>query len=94
MSVEGSLSILSIVKRGHTYQVRQASSNPRDMDRQPYTCTDEAHLRAFLEQLGMEPWYITQLGVELEKGGFTALAIILSDEQMQASFPLPVVACI
>ena len=40
--------MLSIVRCGTTYQVRYASSNPHDMDRQPYPCPDEGILVALL----------------------------------------------
>ena len=36
--------MLSIVRCGTTYQVRDASSNPHAMDRQPYPCPDEGTL--------------------------------------------------
>ena len=45
---------LSIVRRGNAYQVRYASNNPHDRDRQPYACADEETMRAFLQQLGAE----------------------------------------
>ena len=33
--------MLSIVRRGTTYQVRYASANPQGVDRQPYLCPNE-----------------------------------------------------
>jgi len=56
------------------------------MDRQPYQCTDEANLGAFLQQLALDTWYIKQAFAELWKGGFTALPIVLSAEQIQEYF--------
>ena len=89
MTEEGTL---SIVMRENAYQVRYASNNPYTMDqRQPYTCTDAEHLSAFLHQCGSDPWSIQQACAELRKGRQGALAvlcIVLSAEQVQASFPL------
>jgi hypothetical protein len=89
MTEEGTL---SIVIRENAYQVRYASNNPHTMDqRQPYTCTDTEHLGAFLHQCGSDPWSIHQACAELRKGRQGALAvlsIVLSAEQVQASFPL------
>jgi len=78
---------LSIVRRAQTYQVCYASYHPYAMDRQPYACTDQEHLGAFLRQLGIEPWYITQACADLGTRGFTALPIVLSAAQMQVWFP-------
>ena len=39
--------LLSIMRHGHTYQIRYASSNPYDMDRPPYLCPDEGAVRQF-----------------------------------------------
>lgn len=47
MTEEG---MLSIVRRGTTYQVRYASPNPQAMDWQPYQCTDAGTLVALLSQ--------------------------------------------
>lgn len=56
------------------------------INRQPYKCTDEEKLGAFLKQLEIDAWYITQAFTELWKGGFVALPIVLSAEQIQAYF--------
>ena len=45
--------ILSIVKRGPTYQVRYASFNPYDTDRLPYPRPDEGALVALLHDFGI-----------------------------------------
>ena len=45
--------ILSIVKRGPTYQVRYASFNPYDKDRLPYPRPDEGALVALLHDFGI-----------------------------------------
>ena len=83
MTEEGTL---SIVRRENTYNVRYASNNPHSMDREPYQCTDEEKLGAFLQQLAMDAWYIKQAFAELCTRGFTALPIVLPAEQMQGYF--------
>jgi len=88
MTEEGTL---SIVRREKAYQVRYASNNPYTMDqRQPYMCTDAAHLEAFLHHCGSDPWSTHQACAELRNGrqaGLAVLSIVLSAEQIQASFP-------
>src|SRR5262249_46581036 len=86
MTEEGTL---SIVRRENNYNVRYASNNPRSLDRQPYQCTDTEALGAFLHQLTLDASYIKQVFVELWKGGFPALPIVLSAEQIQAYFLYP-----
>jgi len=83
MTEEGTL---SIVRCGNTYQVRYASTNPYGMDRQPYVCPDEAHLGAFLRQLGIAPRSIHEVFAALRKSGFTFLLLVLAAEQRQAFF--------
>ena len=83
MTEEGTLSILMLE---NTYKVRYASNNPHSMDRHPYQCTDDEDLGAFLQQLELDAWYIKQAFAELWKGGFAALPIVLSTEQIQAYF--------
>jgi hypothetical protein len=85
MTEEGTLSILMLE---NTYKVRYASNNPHSMDRQPYQCTNQEKLGAFLHQLVPDAWYIKQAFAELWKGGFAALPIALSAEQIQAYFLL------
>jgi len=85
MTEEGTL---SIVIRENTYKVRYASNNPHSVDRQPYQCPNEEILSAFLHQLALDAWYIKQAFVELWKGGFAALPIVLSAEQIQEYFLL------
>jgi hypothetical protein len=85
MTEEGTL---SIVIRENTYKVRYASNNPHSLDRQPYQCPNEETLSAFLHQLALDAWYIKQAFVELWKGGFAALPIVLSVEQIQEYFLL------
>ena len=88
---------IGIVRRGHTYQVRYASDNPHEKDRQPYTCPDEAHLETWLHYYGLEPWAIHQVFTELQRGGgdgaphsllcegcLTALSPSLTDDQQGA----------
>lgn len=83
MTEEGTLSIL---RREDLYNVRYASNNPHSVDREPYQCTDEEKLGAFLQQLKIDAWYIKQAFAELCKRGFTALPIVLPAEQMQVYF--------
>ena len=80
---------LSIVRRGHTYQVRYASSNPYASDRLPHMCSDMGALRAFLHQCGVEPWYVLQAMAELRQRGLVVLPHVVSDAQLQGYFPLP-----
>ena len=51
---------LSVVRRGHEYQVRYASNNPYDPERQPHACPDEDTLTTFLSHLGLEAAAIRQ----------------------------------
>jgi len=90
MTEEG---MLSILRRGTTYQVRYASSNPHDMDRQPYQCSDEVALVALLHQCGLESWSIERAIAELRHGRVAVLPIVLSEAQRQTYFPLPQVPC-
>jgi hypothetical protein len=52
--------ILSIMRRGHTYQIRYASSNPYDMDRPPYLCPDEGAMITLLHHYGIDAWSLQQ----------------------------------
>src|SRR5262249_62372453 len=70
---------LSIVRRGHTYQVRYASNNPHGIDQQLYTDLSQETLQEVLQQCGIEPWYITQAMVELRKGRWAVLPMIFAD---------------
>ena len=79
--------IRGIIKRGSTYQVRDASYNPHGTDRPSYQCPDEGTLVALLRGCGMDPWYIQQAGAELQKGRFAALPIALAEAQIQTYFP-------
>jgi hypothetical protein len=83
MTEEGTLGIVMLE---NTYKVRYASNDPHSMDRQHYKCTDEAELGAFLQQLKLDAWYIKQAIAELWKGGFAALPVVLSTEQIQEYF--------
>jgi hypothetical protein len=86
MAEEGTL---SIVRRGHTYQVRYASDNPYEHDRQSYTCPDKAHLETWLHQYGLEPWAIQQAFADLQRGGVTVLRMLCSARDVALFFPLP-----
>ena len=78
--------ILSIVKRGHTYQVRYASSNPYDMDQPPYLCPDEGVMVTLLHHYGIDAWSLQQAMAVLGKGGVAVLPLVLSEAQRQAHF--------
>jgi len=86
MAKEGTL---SIVRRGDTYQVRYASDNAYEQDRQPYTCLDKAHLATWLHHYGLEPWAIQQAFADLQRGGVTVLRIVCSARDISQLFPLP-----
>jgi hypothetical protein len=80
--------ILSIMRRGHLYQVRYASSNPYDMDRPPYFCPDEGAMITLLHHYGIDAWSLQQAITVLRKGGMAVLPLVLSEAQRQAYFPL------
>ena len=65
--------ILSIVRHGHTSQVRYASFNPYDMDRLPYQCSDEGALVTLLDHWGIDTWSLQQAIAALRKGGVAVL---------------------
>ena len=81
--------MLSIMRRGHTYQVRYASSDPYAMDRLPYQCADEATLVAWLRQCGLDAWALQQAMATVRKGGSAILPVVLEVAQIHADFPLP-----
>jgi hypothetical protein len=78
--------MLSILRRGTTYQVRYASSNPHGLDRPPYPCPDEGTLVALLHHCGIDPWSIRQAGTELRQGRMAVLPCVCAQAQMQAYF--------
>jgi hypothetical protein len=86
MAEEG---LLSIVQRGQTYQVRYASDNPYEPDRQAYICPDEAHLATWLHHYGLEPWAIHQAFADLQHGGVTVCRMVCSARDVARLFPLP-----
>jgi hypothetical protein len=79
--------MLSIIRRGTTYQVRYASSNPHGLERRPYPCPDEGTLVALLYQCGMDPWSVQQAGTELRQGRMAVLPLRCLPAQLQAYFP-------
>jgi hypothetical protein len=78
--------MLSIVRRGTTYQVCYASSNPHGPDRPPYPCPDEGTLVALRYHCGMDPWSIHQAGTELRKGRVAVLPLSPTQAQLQVYF--------
>jgi hypothetical protein len=83
MTEEGTV---SIIRRGPRYQVRYASNNPYDRERQPRACPDEDHLRALLHHLGIEETTIMQACFDVRKGGMAVLRLVVSAEHMQGVF--------
>jgi hypothetical protein len=81
--------MLSIVRRGDTYQVRYASTNPYDMDRPPSQYPDEGTLTALLHHWGIDAWSIQQAIATIRGGGMAILPIRFTAAQLQAYFPPP-----
>ena len=81
--------ILSIVRPGTTSQVRDASSNPHAMERQPYPCPDEGTLVALRHHGGLGAWSLHPALAELQHGRMAVLPIVLSEAQRQRDFPHP-----
>jgi len=79
--------ILSIVRRGPTYQVRYASFNPYDIDRLSYPCSDEDALVTLLHHWWINGWSLKQAIAALRKGEVAVLPVALSEAQLQAYFP-------
>ena len=79
--------MLSIVRRGNTYQVRYASFNPYDMDRLPYQCSAEATLVTLLRHYGIDAWSLQQAVTALRKGEVAVLPVVLSEALLEAYFP-------
>jgi hypothetical protein len=79
--------MLSIVRCGTTSQVRDASSNPHAMDRQPYPCPDEGTLVALRHHCRLGAWSLHRVLAELRHGRMAVLPIVLSEVQRQRYFP-------
>jgi hypothetical protein len=79
--------MLSILRRGTTYQVRFASSHPYGVDRQPYLCANAEALRALLQHCGMDAWSMQQTQTELRHGRLAVLPLACTPGPMQAYFP-------
>ena len=79
--------MLSIVRRGDTYQVRYASTNPYDMDRPPSQYSDEGTLAALLHHWGIDAWSIQQAIATVRGGGMAILLVRFTAAQLQAYFP-------
>lgn len=84
--------MLSIVRRGTTYQVRYASANPHGVDRLPYLCPNEATLLTLFQHCEIDAWSMHHTCTELRKGRLAVLPLVCSWAQMQIYFPptLPV----
>ncbi|MGE3539382.1 MAG: hypothetical protein AB7N91_18360 [Candidatus Tectimicrobiota bacterium] len=81
--------MLSIVRRGHPYQIRYASSNPYDLERPPYWCPTESALVALLHSWGVDPWALQQAVTTLARGRVAVLPVRLSATQQRGYFPVP-----
>ena len=81
--------ILSIVRRGTTSQVRDASSNPHAMELQPYPCPDKGTLFALRHHCGLGAWSLHRALAELWYGRMAVRPIVLSEAQRQMDFPHP-----
>jgi hypothetical protein len=79
--------MLSIVRRGDTYQVRYASTNPYEMDRPLSQYPDEGTLVALLHHWGIDAWSIQQVIATVRGGGMAVLPIRFTAAQLQAAFP-------
>ncbi len=79
--------IVSIVRRGTTSQVRDASSNPHALEQQLYPCPDEGTLVALLHHGGLEAWSLHRALAELRHGRMAVLPIALAEAQRQRYFP-------
>jgi hypothetical protein len=79
--------MLSIVRRGDTYQVRYASANPYGMDHPPSQYPDEGTLVAVLHYWGIDAWWIQQVIATVRGGGMAVLPIRFTAAQLQAAFP-------
>lgn len=84
--------MLSIVRRGHIYQVRYASSNPYAPECSPYLCPDESALIAALRYWGIDAWEQQQAVTTLRRGGVAVLPVVLSEAHRQAYFSTPCAA--
>jgi hypothetical protein len=80
---------LSIVRRGHVYQIRYASNNPYDPERPPYVCQDEETLTTLLHHFGLEATAIQQAYMAVHTGSLAVVRILVSPEQIQAFFRPP-----
>ncbi|HSX83135.1 MAG TPA: hypothetical protein VLQ80_31825, partial [Candidatus Saccharimonadia bacterium] len=81
--------IRSIVRRGTTSQVRDASSNLHALERQPYPCSDEGTLFALRHHDGLGAWSLHRALTELRYGRMAVRPIVLSEAQRQRDFPHP-----
>jgi hypothetical protein len=79
--------MLSIVRRGDTYQVRYASTNPYGMDRPPSQYPDEGAPVALLHHWWIDAWSIQQGIATVRGGGMAVLPIRFTAAQLQAAFP-------
>jgi hypothetical protein len=79
--------MLSIVRRGDTYQVRYASTNPYSVDRPPSQYSDEGTLVTLLQHWGGDARSIQQVIATVRGGGMAVLLIRFPAAQLQSAFP-------
>ena len=72
------------MRRGHTYRIRYASSNPYEMDRPPYLYPDEGAMITLLHHYGIDACPLQQAIAVLRKGGMAVLPLVLSEAQRPA----------
>ncbi|MGE3541326.1 MAG: hypothetical protein AB7N91_28320 [Candidatus Tectimicrobiota bacterium] len=77
MLTEGTL---SIVRRGHMYQIRYAANDPYAPAYARSTQPDEAHVRAWLTDCGLDAWAIQQACAELRHGRIAVLPVLWSGQ--------------
>jgi hypothetical protein len=77
---------LSIVQRGHRYQVRYASNNPYAPDHPMRECGDKDTLDVLLHSLGMEAEAMQDACTIAQQGGVAALYLLVAPEQIQTCF--------
>jgi hypothetical protein len=80
---------LSIVRRGHGYHVRYASTNPYAPEPLPRACPDEATLRALLRQVGLEADALQHACAVARTGRMAVLRLHVASEQIHACFHFP-----
>src|SRR5215510_10616123 len=79
--------MLSIVRCGHTYQVRYASANPYDVDQPAYLCPDEDAMITLLHHYEIDAWSLDQTIAVLRKESMAVLLLVVTEAERQTYFP-------